>query len=291
VAAVIRRKRSTFIAILLMMAAAAPAQTPTAKDGAAERLSGNLDMVLLLDKSLSMAPFFDQVKAYAAGEVLGPILIPGDRLIIELVYGKTKRLYSGTIASEADKAAAIRSVRTAAADGPFTDLGTALDVAAKDVTELGQPERPKYVLLLTDERQEAPAGSPYQAPDYKLKHPSLEYVKRVDLGRFRSIAIGLQVGSKIAETAPQVMRFLSEPPPERGAAAAQPGDQGAGGAAGGGQAAAGSAAKAGAQARQGPSRALVVGAAALAVALLAVLVVLLVSGRKRKEEGERRGAK
>ena len=38
---------------------------------------GSLDMILLLDKSLSMAPFFGKVKEYAAGEVLGPILMPG----------------------------------------------------------------------------------------------------------------------------------------------------------------------------------------------------------------------
>ena len=69
---------------------------------------GSLDMILLLDKSLSMAPFFGKVKEYAAGEVLGPILIPGDRLVVELVYGKVQRLISVRIGSEDDKAKAIR---------------------------------------------------------------------------------------------------------------------------------------------------------------------------------------
>ena len=56
-------------------------------------------MVLLIDKSLSMAPFFEEVKAYAAQKVLEPILVPGDRLIIETVYGRVERLFSASISA------------------------------------------------------------------------------------------------------------------------------------------------------------------------------------------------
>jgi hypothetical protein len=184
-----------------------------ASPGAArDERSGSLDVILLLDKSLSMAPYFSKAKEYAAGTVIGSILVPGDRLIVEAVYGKVDRLVKMNIGSEADKAAAIRAIRDVKADGRFTDLGNGLDVAKKDLDELGQPERPKYVLMVTDERQEAPAGSPYQAKDYKLKHPSLEYVKKIDLGEFRAIVVGLQVKDKVAQTAPEVMKLLMEPP-------------------------------------------------------------------------------
>lgn len=253
--------------------------------------------MLLLDKSLSMAPFYDQVKAYVAGEVLGPILTPGDRLIIELVYGKVQRLYSGTIASETDKAAAIRTVRNVRADGPFTDLGVALDAAGKDVAELGSPDRPKYVLLVTDERQEAPAGSPYASPDYRLRHPSLEYVRRVDLGHFRTISIGLHVGAKIASTAPEVMHFLSKPPPQRTKAAVSTGSaEGSGGSAGG--SAGGQSRVASAQGEtgeapstgrgQGSNLLLLAGAGFVVIALAASVIILVQSRKKRKNE-ERRG--
>lgn len=187
---------------------AAPGAAPSGK----EERGGDLDVVLLIDKSLSMASCIDEVRSYAAGKILSPILVPGDRLIIEAVYGKTERLFTSTIASEEDKAKAIRSIRSVKADGRFTDLGTALDVAKRDLDELGKPERPKYVLLLTDERQEAPKGSPYQAKDYKLKHPSLQYIKRVDLGKFRAITVGLQVGDKVQAAAPAVMSLLQDPP-------------------------------------------------------------------------------
>jgi hypothetical protein len=169
-------------------------------------------MILLLDKSLSMAPYFDEVKSYAAGKVLGPILVPGDRLIVELVYGKVDRLMKVDLNSETDLAKVIRAIRAVKADGHFTDLGAALDKAKQDLDELGKPERPKYVLLITDEIQEAPPGSPYQSPDHKLKHPSLEYVKRVDLGKFRAITVGLQVAEKVDAATPGIMQFLTEPP-------------------------------------------------------------------------------
>ncbi len=319
-------QRLALIATLIVLVSALPSPAATnAEAGGTERLSGSLDLVLLLDKSLSMAPFFDEVKTYAAGEVLGPILSPGDRLIVELVYGKVERLYAGTIASEADKAAAIRSLRAVRADGPFTDLGAALDVAARDIKELGQPERPKYVLLLSDERQEAPDGSPYRAADFKLRHPYLEYVKRVQLGRFRAITIGLQVGAKVEAASASVLRVLSEPPSTRGTPGAAP--SGASGTApstsgqpaqaGGAPAAAGSANSAAGQAPSGapsPAAAGGVGAGSspatagpggetgsrsgtmpiliagiAAIALAAAVVVPLVLKNKRKEEEERRG--
>jgi hypothetical protein len=183
--------------------------------GGGELKSGFLDMILLLDKSLSMAPFFEEAKTYVAGTIIGPILVPGDRLIVETVYGKIDRLISTGIGSEEDKAKAIRAIRVVEANGRFTDLGAALDAAKRDLDELGQLDRPKYVLLITDERQEAPPGSRYKSADYKLKHPSLEYIKRVDLGKFRAITVGLQVGAKVEKNAPAVMKFLLDPPIRR----------------------------------------------------------------------------
>jgi hypothetical protein len=278
--------------IVALQAASAQSGTqapPAAKDQ--ELRPGSLDVILLLDKSLSMAPFFEEVKAYAAGSVLGPILIPGDRLIVETVYGRVDRLLKVAIASEDDKAKAIRALRAVKADGHYTDLGAALDKAKLDLDELGQPDRPKYVLLLTDERQEAPKGSPYQASDYKLKHPALEYVKRIDLGKFRAITVGLQVGPKVSEATPVVMRLLMDPPVRdamggTGLGGAV-GPQKASGSGGTGAAAAGSsAARGGATAseRALPAWLLYCAAAVLVVALAGLAVALVVLKRKEKDK-------
>lgn len=209
---------SVFIVLQGVAGHEASAQTaaPPAQASSQEARPGSLDVILLLDKSLSMEGYFHKAKEFAAGQVIGPILIPGDRLIVELVYGKVERLIRLDISSEADKAKVIRAIREVKADGRFTDLGKALDAAQRDLEELGQPERPKYVLMITDERQEAPPGSPYQSTDYTLRHPSLEYVKKVDLGEFRAITVGLQVRDKVSQTAAEVMKLLLEPPANRG---------------------------------------------------------------------------
>lgn len=293
----LRLALSALLALLSFQAISAQtgAQIPPAKGS--ELRTGSLDVILLLDKSLSMAPFFEEVKAYAAGTVLGPILIPGDRLIVETVYGRVDRLVTATIASEDDKAKAIRAIRAVKANGRFTDLGSALDAAKRDLDELGQPDRPKYVLLITDERQEAPKGSPYQAPDYKLKHPSLEYVKKVNLGKFRAITVGLQVGTKVSAAAPAVMQLLMDPPVRdsafgAGSAAKASASGGKGGTAGSApgtkDAAFGGAADGGATPSERALPAwLLYGAAAVLVAALAGLaVVLLVLKRKGNKEAE-----
>ena len=260
--------------------AVAPATTGSAGGASApaaakETRVGGIDMILLLDKSLSMAPFFGEVKDYAAGKVLGPILIPGDRLIVELVYGKVKQLISLDIASEADKAKAIRAIRSVLADGRFTDLGAALDAAKRDLDQLGQTERPKYVLLLTDERQEAPKNSPYQATDYKLKHPSLEYVKRLDLGKFRAITVGLQVGAMVEKTAPTVLELLMDPPNRA--------ESGQNGVAGSDQAKNGSVGGAATASERALPSWLIYSAVGLLILALAGFAVVLVLSRKEKK--------
>lgn len=283
-------QRLATLALLVFIAAAAFPAAPTspspaaAAQGGADQRPGTLDMIVLLDKSLSMRPFFDKAKAYAAGDLIGAILVPGDRLIVEVVYGKVERLITATIASEEDKAKAIRAIRAVEADGRFTDLGSALDSAKRDLDELGQPERPKYVVLITDERQEAPKGSPYQAPDHKLVHPSLQYIKKQDLGPFRAITVGLQVGQKVNAAATTVMQLLMDPPkrsvegsnlgPATGSAASPGSAAGAGGGATKAE-------------RALPSWLLYGAAGVLGLCLVGVVGALIVAGRRRKrEEGE-----
>jgi hypothetical protein len=243
-------------------------------------------MILLLDKSLSMAPYFAEVKAYVATQVIEPTLVPGDRLIVELVYGKVERLLTTRIGSEAEKAAAIRALRSVRADGHYTDLGRALDAAKKDLDELGQAERPKYVLLVTDERQEAPKGSPYAAPDYKLRHPSLEYIKRLDLGRFRVITVGLQVKPKVEKAAPAVMQLLMDAPLRRPTLTDSPVGQAPASSSPSSQHADEQASGSSPAARSLPAW-LLYGAGALLVVALAGLAALLVLSKKKDKQKEK----
>jgi len=74
------------------------------------------------------------------------------------------------------------------------------------------PDRPKYILLFTDERQEAPKDSQYYSSTYTPRHRLLEYVKKVDMGQFRVITIGYGLSARIELDARTLMTTLAEPP-------------------------------------------------------------------------------
>ena len=178
----------------------------------AETRSANIDFVLLVDTSLSMADAMSEARQFAAGEIVGRLVEPGDWVVIVRFYGKSEIVWKGDVSGDADIATMVRSLNELEADGRYTDIGAALDSMDALILERGHPERPKYILLLTDERQEAPKGSSYYSSDYTVSHPLLEYVKRVDKGMFRVITIGYGLAAKVEGEARSLMTTLSEPP-------------------------------------------------------------------------------
>ncbi|MBN1243764.1 MAG: VWA domain-containing protein [Spirochaetales bacterium] len=200
-----KASRSVSLTILLMaLVLAAVAQTDV-------RVTP-VDFVILVDRSKSMDLALEDVKVFLAGELVGPAMIAGDRVELLAFYGETETVWSGLIASEQDKAELLRSLRAISPDGAYTDIGAALDAADAIMSRLGDPERPKFVLLLSDERQEAPPGSPYASPDYVARHPRLEFSRRVDLGSFRAITIGYGLDARLDAAAESLYRLLAEPP-------------------------------------------------------------------------------
>jgi len=171
-----------------------------------------VDFILLVDRSLSMKPVLEDVKRYLAADVIGPLVLPGDSVTLLAFYGKVEPIWKGRVESESDKVALIRSLNKLVPDGRFTDIGRALDFLDPVLSELDAPERLKYILLLTDERQEAPPGSPYGSRDYTIAHRYLAYINRRDFGSFRAITIGLGLDDRIAATAESLASFLRNPP-------------------------------------------------------------------------------
>lgn len=262
-----------------------------------------VDFVFVIDTSLSMASTMAEAKRYAAGELVGRLVESGDWLCIVKFYEKSEILWSGEVKADADIAQAVRSLNALKADGRFTDIGAALDRVDALLLERGHPERPKYVVLVTDERQEAPKGTEYYSADYTIKHPALDYVKRVDLGGFRAITIGYGLASKVEGGARSLLTTLSAPP----ASSARPlagssGSVASGGsgtqaadaagsspdsaAGANGQGSAGASGRAGASGGPGGSTWMWIAGAAAAVAALAAILALAFRRRGRKNPGK-----
>lgn len=249
--------------------------------------STSVDFVLLIDTSLSMERAIAPASRYAAGEIIGRLVEPGDWVSVIKFYGRTESVWQGDVKTQADIASIVRSLQGLKADGRFTDIGSALDAMERLIRERAHPERPKYILLITDERQEAPAGTTYYSPDYTVHHPLLEYVKRVDMGSFRVITIGYGLAAKISGDAQSLMTILSEPPDRRlnPLAGSSAGPQPAGSAAPGGPITGGpataTATRDALSPLAGPGLVLII--AAIAGIVLIIVMLLLFRSRKRKE--------
>jgi hypothetical protein len=174
--------------------------------------TGGIDFIILMDTSLSMESSIEAAKRYAAGEIFGRLVEQGDWVALVQFFGKSEAIWKGELTSNADIATVVRSLNLLQANGRYTDIGSALDFVDALVLERGHPERPKYILLLTDERQEAPKDTKYYSQDYSIRHPLLEYVKRVDLGSFRLITVGYGLAAKVEGNARSLVTTLASPP-------------------------------------------------------------------------------
>ena len=118
-----------------------------------------VDVIIALDKSLSMVEEIDAVKEYVRTTIIDQLLIPGDFLTVVAFYGKTQIPISAFLKTNKEKDNLSAAISRIEADGRFTDIGNALDVLASELEKQSDPDRKKYLLLITDGKQEAPPES------------------------------------------------------------------------------------------------------------------------------------
>ena len=157
----------------------------------ADTRTQNIDVIIALDKSLSMEHKIGAVEDWVNSYLIDQVIVPGDLLIIVAFYGKADVVVSQTIKDDADKAAVKKIVSGIRGNGRFTDIGNALDVLKAQIAAKESDGRDKYVLLLTDGIQEAPPTSKYYSPDGKFNHEFLTNTKTIQQKGWKVMILGI----------------------------------------------------------------------------------------------------
>lgn len=164
----------------------------------------NIDVFIVLDKSLSMVEEIESVKEYLSNSLFNTILIPGDRLVIIAFYGKTELLMN-QVYNVAENSALIKeNIDSIQADGRFTDIGNALDTLQSSVENIAEKDRRRFLLLLTDGKQEAPPESKYYTPDGEFNHEMLKNTKTIQKQGWKIHILGIGTQSAAEELAKEL---------------------------------------------------------------------------------------
>jgi Mg-chelatase subunit ChlD len=157
----------------------------------ADTRTENIDVIVALDRSLSMEKKVEAVKSYVTTYLIDQVLIPGDTFIVVAFYGKTELIVSQTISGDADKASVKKVISKIRGNGRFTDIGNALDALQQQVDPLEKDGRKKFILLLTDGIQEAPPVSKYYSKDGKFNHAFLANTKTIQQKGWKIQILGI----------------------------------------------------------------------------------------------------
>lgn len=156
-------KFAAFLAFFTLCFALSPLQ--------AESRKGNLDLFVLMDRSLSMVEEFSDLQDYVDNELIDGLLIRGDSVTLMAFFGETQHVFSGIVGEKITQEELKNIVDTLAPDRHYTDIGSALDELKKTVVNTTGKGLPDYVLLLTDGIHEGPPGSPYPGKTEEFDHP------------------------------------------------------------------------------------------------------------------------
>ena len=164
----------------------------------------NIDLFVVLDKSLSMVEEIDPVKSYVIDTIVEDTLIPGDRFVVIQFYGKAEILIADDVIENDKKVDFTSMISSVEADGSYTDIGNALDKLKAAIEDYEHPDRRKYLLLITDGKQEAPEDSKYYSPDGKFNHAFLENAKTIQREGWKIQVLGIGTASAAKELAEQL---------------------------------------------------------------------------------------
>ena len=191
------RKSSLFIMAMLFAASLA---------SFADKRTENIDIIVALDKSLSMAEAqkMDAVTRYSNTWLLDEVLIPGDYLVVIAFYGKAEVIISETVSDETVKQRIKNKISQIRGNGRFTDIGNALDVMKAQMEKLKDDGRKKFILMMTDGIQEAPPFSKYYTDRTKYDYEFVENTKTIQQQGWKIEILGIGTEAEVAGLAQQL---------------------------------------------------------------------------------------
>lgn len=169
----------------------------------ADQRIDNIEIYLVLDKSLSMVEEIDSVKDYVIDRIINRLVIEGDYFILIPFYGKADNSFNGYIKSSSDIDRLRNTMKEINADGRFTDIGNALNTLRTNIKTNNADTR-KYMLLITDGKQEAPLNSPFYSSDGSFNHEFLENTKEIQKQGWKIVVLGIGTESDAEKVAKEL---------------------------------------------------------------------------------------
>ena len=136
--------------------------------GAAPRPATNVDLVVMVDTSESMFPYFDDLMTYLVQDLLTTRLHKGDTFHL-LSFSSTPEVEI-SLAVNSDEAArqAFSRVLLLHALGRYTDLVAAMQYLYQYVKDLPETN-PKHIIIITDGVNDPPPGSPNRLDEASVR--------------------------------------------------------------------------------------------------------------------------
>ena len=178
----------------------------------------NIDFFLVVDKSLSMIEELDAVKSYINNSIIEKELIPGDTLTVIAFYGSADKVISFEKFELNKKSELENKINNLYPNEKWTDIGNALDTLSSILENNEDSTRRKYMLLITDGKQEAPPTSKYFSPNGKFNHKFLEKAKTIQMEGWKIQILGIgqnTVNKDLAEEFSGSYTEVSENPTEQ----------------------------------------------------------------------------
>ncbi|MBN1243935.1 MAG: VWA domain-containing protein, partial [Spirochaetales bacterium] len=163
-------KKSVRVALLVALLAAAGPSLSAQVSGTPDPSS---DVVILLDSSQSMFPFFEDAIDWIVGPLTAEWLRFGDRLHVLSFSSTTTLEWSDKLETEADARSALARLYLLQPLGKRTDLVRALSETRRYLEGI-PPGGAKYAIMVTDGRHDPEPDSPYAGLDAAATLAALE---------------------------------------------------------------------------------------------------------------------